>query len=452
MRSMTVLPERFIERMKQTMGEEEAASFFASYQESASHGLRIHPGKTSHEEFVAHGPFALTPVPWCPLGFYYDGEDKPGKHPYHAAGVYYIQEPSAMAVVEALSPKPGDKVLDLCAAPGGKSTHIAGYLGDSGLLVANEIHPTRVKALSENLERWGTRNILVTNETPERMADRFPTYFDKIAVDAPCSGEGMFRKLPEACEDWSEDKIAHCAAMQTDILDAAAAMLKPGGIMVYSTCTFAEDENERQIERFLALHPEFSLEPVAQAKYFAPGAIEHTVRLWPHKLRGEGHFLARLRKSVDTASSAAVQQEKTKSLPSDVRKLFEAFCRETLTFMPEGNYALFGEQFYLLADGLPSLNRLKVVRAGWHLGTMKKGRFEPSHALALALAPGEWKNSVDFSANSEEVRRYLRGESLFVDKEGKGWTIVTVDGYPLGWSKLVQGQIKNHYPKGLRWV
>jgi NOL1/NOP2/sun family putative RNA methylase len=452
MDSMTALPERFVERMKRTMEEEEAASFFASYDENAAHGLRLNPGKISRDGFTDRMPFSLTPVPWCPPGFYYNEEDRPGKHPYHAAGVYYIQEPSAMAVIEGLKPVPGDRVLDLCAAPGGKSTHIAGYLGDRGLLVANEIHPTRVKALSENLERWGARNILVTNETPDRMAERFPAFFDKIVVDAPCSGEGMFRKLPEACEDWSEEKVAHCASMQTDILADAAKMLKPGGVMVYSTCTFAEDENERQIERFLAAHPEFSLEPVAQQEYFTPGKLEHTVRLWPHKLRGEGHFLARLRKSGDTEALETVQEEKVKPLSADVRRVFEAFCREALTFTPEGRYALFGDQLYLLADGLPRLNRLKISRAGWHLGTVKKGRFEPSHAMALALKPGEWKSGVDFSADSEEVLRYLRGETLFWDAAGKGWTIVTVDGFPLGWGKLVQGQLKNHYPKGLRWV
>ncbi|WP_442323840.1 RsmF rRNA methyltransferase first C-terminal domain-containing protein [Aneurinibacillus aneurinilyticus] len=448
---MIALPERFVERMKRTMGEKDTAAFFASYQENVAHGLRLNPGKVSHES-TAPMPFSLTPVPWCSTGFYYTEEDRPGKHPYHAAGVYYIQEPSAMAVIEALMPEPGDKVLDLCAAPGGKSTHIAGYLGNEGLLVANEIHPSRVKALSENLERWGARNILVTNETPGRMAERFPAFFDKIAVDAPCSGEGMFRKLPEACEDWSEGKVAHCAAMQRDILADAAAMLKPGGVIVYSTCTFAREENEMQIEGFLAAHPEFSLEQIAQEAYFTPGELQHTVRLWPHKLRGEGHFLARLRKHTDAVVTEEVQEAKIKPIPSDVRKLFESFCKETLMFVPEGNYVLFGDQLYVLADGLPRLNGLKITRVGWHLGKVKKDRFEPSHALVLALRSGEWKRSIDFAADSEEVRRYLRGESLFVDATEKGWIVVTVDGYPLGWGKLVQGQLKNHYPKGLRLV
>ncbi|AMA72340.1 RsmF rRNA methyltransferase first C-terminal domain-containing protein [Aneurinibacillus thermoaerophilus] len=451
---MTALPERFVQRIKQMIGEQEAAAFLASYTGSAAHGLRLNPAKVPLDEFIVKMPFSLTPVSWCPLGFYYHEKDRPGKHPYHAAGLYYIQEPSAMAVVEALKPEPGDIVLDLCAAPGGKSTHISSYLGNSGLLVANEIHPTRVKVLSENLERWGARNILVVNETPERMAERFRGFFDKIVVDAPCSGEGMFRKLPEACDDWSEEKIGHCAFMQADILESASIMLKPGGVMVYSTCTFSEEENEWQIERFLLSHPEFSLEPVAQGEcFFERGKLANTYRLWPHKLSGEGHFLARLRKSASTGErSEKPGAGKVKPIPAATRKLFEAFCRETLTFIPEGQYALFGEQLYLLADGLPSLKGLKIARAGWHMGTVKKDRFEPSHALALALKPGEWKRNVNFSTDSDEVYRYLKGESLFVQKTGKGWDVVTVDGYPLGWGKLVQGQLKNHYPKGLRWV
>ena len=448
------LPDRFIDRIKTQLAADECEAFFGSYEQESVQGLRIHPGKVAHIAALADQlPFQLTPVPWCPTGFYYGKEDRPGKHPYHAAGVYYIQEPSAMAVVEALRPQPGDRVLDLCAAPGGKSTHISGYLGGEGLLVANEIHPTRVKALAENLERWGARNILVTNETPEKLVERFPAFFDKIVVDAPCSGEGMFRKLPEACDDWNEGKVAQCATMQTDILACAAHMLVPGGVMVYSTCTFAPQENEEQIAAFLAAHPEFVLEPVPNAKHFSSGTMEHTARLWPHRLQGEGHFVARLRKSMAAGVPAnVVAPGRDKSLAPDVRKLFEAFCQEALTFVPLGRYTLFGDQLYMIADDVPQLDRLKIARAGWHLGTIKKGRFEPSHALALALRLNEWKLHVDFAADSSDVLRYLKGESLMVEESGKGWAVVTVDGFPLGWGKLVNGQLKNHYPKGLRWV
>jgi NOL1/NOP2/sun family putative RNA methylase len=436
----------------------------ASYENKSVQGLRLNPQKVAQEDFIAHLPFNLEPVPWCPTGFYYGEDDRPGKHPYHAAGLYYIQEPSAMAVVEVLAPQPGDRVLDLCAAPGGKTTQISGYLGSTGMLVSNEIHPGRAKILSENAERWGARNILVTNETPDKLAERFPLYFDKIVVDAPCSGEGMFRKLSEAVEDWSNGKVTQCAAMQKDILDQAADMLKPGGVLVYSTCTFAPAENENQIAAFLSRRDDFTLEESSLSAFFSHGVPEwsgqnpenqselaETMRLWPHQLKGEGHYIARLRKSQADAGSD-IPDPKGKKLTADVRKLFEAFCKNSLTFIPEGRFELFGDQLYILPDGLPPLNRLKVARAGWHLGTVKKGRFEPSHALALSLKPGEWKQSADFAADSQDILRYLRGESLMVDSSENGWTVVTVDGYPIGWGKNVNGQFKNHYPKGLRWV
>ncbi|WP_027415103.1 RsmF rRNA methyltransferase first C-terminal domain-containing protein [Aneurinibacillus terranovensis] len=460
------LPDPFINRMKEMLEPEDFTAFLASYENKSVQGLRFNPQKVAGKNFAESVPFHLIPVPWCKTGYYYQPEDRPGKHPYHAAGLYYIQEPSAMAVVEVLGPEPGDRILDLCAAPGGKSTQISGYLGDSGLLVSNEIHPARAKILSENLERWGARNILITNEAPEKLSPRFPQHFDKIVVDAPCSGEGMFRKLPEAIDDWSEEKVAHCAVMQKDILEDAAAMLKQGGVLVYSTCTFAPSENEQQIAAFLSRHPEFQLESIPLAPLFTPGVpawggneesalhLNETARLWPHRLTGEGHFIARLRKTGETGNEAVqvTAPAKEKPLPPEVRKQFESFCKDTLHFIPKGNFTLFGDRLYILPSSLPPIHQLKIARAGWHLGTVKKGRFEPSHALAVSLKPGEWRRSVDFSAESEEIFRYLRGESLMVSSTERGWTLVTVDGYPLGWAKLVDGQLKNHYPKGLRWV
>lgn len=448
---MTQLPVQFIQRMRETMTEDEFTSFMASYQERPRQGLRLNPLKIDRAEFVARMPFSLTPVPWCDTGFYYSEADRPGKHPYHAAGLYYIQEPSAMAVVEVLQPEAGDKVLDLCAAPGGKATHIAGCLGHTGLLVANEINAKRARALSENLERWGARHILVTNEQPEKLAERFAGFFDKIVVDAPCSGEGMFRKLPEACTDWSEAKVAQCAVIQKDILPLAGRMLKPGGLMVYSTCTFSRAENEEQIENFLGNHPEFTLEPVPKASFFQPGDLPDTVRLWPHKISGEGHFIARLRKSGEPIKEK-INQPREKPIPREVRRLLESFSQDVLGFVPQGRYVLFGDQLYIMPDALPDLNRLKIVRAGWHLGTVKKDRFEPAHALAMALPAGRWQRSINLDPDSQEVYRYLKGESLPVQSGEQGWTVVTVDGYPLGWGKLVRGQLKNHYPKGLRWL
>lgn len=453
---MTTLPHAFCERIKKMLPEEEQEAFFHSYSQSSLQGIRYNPMKWGKEEFLHKVPFSMTPVPWCETGFYYQSEDRPGKHPYHAAGLYYIQEPSAMAVIEALQPHSGDRVLDLCAAPGGKSTQISGYLGQEGLLVANEIETSRAKILAENLERWGATNVVITNERPENLTHRFPHFFNKIVVDAPCSGEGMFRKLPEAIEDWSVEKVTHCASMQKDILDDAALMLQPGGVIAYSTCTFALEENEKQIEGFLQRHPEFSLEPVEISRYFFEGSLPHTMRLWPHHLKGEGHFVARLKhhgESLAEDNKKKGKLVKEKKLPPEALKYYSAFCRENLNFEPSGQFELFGEQLYLIPPSLPNLDRLKVLRPGWHLGTLKKGRFEPSHALALALQNGQWKRSVDFPYDSREVLSYLQGEALTVSHEAEnGWTVVTVDGYPLGWGKVVSGQLKNHYPKGLRWV
>ncbi|MZP30694.1 SAM-dependent methyltransferase [Heliobacterium undosum] len=484
---MTPLPPPFIERMTALLPPPEREAFLKSYGQGPAQGLRFNPLKLCREDFLASMPFRLDPVGWCPEGFYIDGEDRPGKHPFHAAGLYYIQEPSAMAVVEALDPQPGERVLDLCAAPGGKATQIAGRLKGRGLLVANEIHPKRVKVLSENLERWGARNILVTQESPDRLAGRFPSYFDRIVVDAPCSGEGMFRKLPEAIEDWSEEKVIRCAAIQGEILPLAARMLRPGGVLVYSTCTFAPEENEGQIEAFLREHREFEGESFPAAPHFTPGYLGKTARLWPHRLRGEGHFVARLRKSGERAPHGLPEadagepavsladkplrvaawrmqsrhgkgprgkgrrQDKT-AVPQEARTLFEDFCREFLRFVPDGPLALFGDALYAQPEGLPPLDGIKVARAGWHLGTVKPGRFEPAHALALALAKEEWQRSLEVDPDGGDILRYLRGESLTAGSGETGWKVVTVGGFPLGWVKAAGGQWKNHYPKGLRWL
>lgn len=289
------LPTPFTDRMKPLLGNDYEA-FISSYDQPVTHGLRVNPLKVGRDDFLKISPFALEEVPWCENGFRYKEPDRPGKHPYHAAGLYYLQEPSAMSAAEALGVQPGERILDLCAAPGGKSTQLAAFLRGQGMLVANEIHPVRAKALSENLERCGVTNAVVTNETPERLQERFPQFFDRILVDAPCSGEGMFRKLPEAIDDWSPAKVTECHLMQGDILEAAAAMLKPGGTLVYSTCTFAPLENEQSLVNFLGRHPEFEIVPLPHADCFSEGQPEwaspkneqlsQTARLWPHRLQG----------------------------------------------------------------------------------------------------------------------------------------------------------------------
>ncbi len=452
-----MLPEKFTERMRQMLGEE-YPQFLQSYDREDNHSLRVNTLKGSSEIFRQKAKFSLAPVAWNQDGFYYDKDDRPGRHPYHDAGVYYIQEASAMAPVVYLAPQPGEKILDLCAAPGGKSTQIAAAMQGQGLLVSNEIHPARAKILSENIERMGIRNALVTGETPKRLVQAFPEYFDRILVDAPCSGEGMFRRNEEARKEWSPDNVQLCADRQDEILNWAADMLTPGGRLVYSTCTFAPLENEGTIARFLMQHPEFEILPTERLEGMAPGMPEwasgeqipdlaHTIRLWPHRLRGEGHYLAVLEKAGIRPKENRIPLEKGIK-EKDCREYLE-FCRENLCTVPKGRLIRFGDQLYLAPEQLPSLDKLRVLRPGLHLGTMKKGRFEPSHALALALMPKDVKYSHDLTADSDEMAGYLKGQTFAAEGE-KGWYLITVDGYSIGWGKLSGGVMKNHYPKGLR--
>ncbi len=453
-----MLPQDFENRMRKMLGEEYEA-FVQSYDENRYQALRINPFKTETERFLKDAPFSLSPVPWAKEGYYYGTEDQPGKHPYHDAGVYYIQEPSAMAPAEYLEAQPGEKILDLCGAPGGKSTQIAGKMKGKGLLICNEIHPARAKILSENIERMGICNAIVTNETPERLADVFAEYFDKILVDAPCSGEGMFRKSETACEEWSLENVKLCADRQDKILDCAAKMLRPGGRLVYSTCTFAPEENEGSISRFLSRFPEFDIFPVEKAEGMTGGNpnwiqdaaehIEDTIRLFPHKLNGEGHYLAVLKKKEDGSGREFAKGGEERRATKDVCKACFEFAKENLKELPEGIYLAFGDQLYLAPVQTPSLKGLKVLRPGLHLGTNKKNRFEPSHALALYLKRQAAVHTYDLAADGNEIRAYLDGQSIPAEGE-KGWYLITVDGYSIGWGKQAGGMMKNHYPKGLR--
>lgn len=466
-----MLPEQFLTRMEELLGGEYDV-FLESYERERYQALRINPAKTERERFLGQAPFTLTPVAWEKNGFYYESTDAPGRHPYHEAGVYYIQEPSAMAPAALLMEEAAEdgmehRVLDLCAAPGGKSTQIASYMKGKGILICNEIHPARAKILSENVERMGIRNAIVTNETPQKLAEHFPVYFDRILVDAPCSGEGMFRKNEEAREEWSPENVALCAKRQDEILDCAAEMLMPGGTMVYSTCTFAPDENEGSMERFLERHPEFSLQKLSPANGMTAGMLEGTIRLYPHHLNGEGHFLAMLRKEGEVVYPLFSSEEPTaaskdkKSAGKEYPEFLE-FAGESLKGDWNGRFLTFGDQLYRTPAGMPSLRGLKVLRPGLHLGTMKKNRFEPSHALALALRPEEVLHTVDFCSGEiteadgerkfvpgREIMAYLNGQSFPMEGE-KGWYLVTVDGYSIGWGKLAGTMLKNHYPKGLR--
>ena len=428
-----MLPEAFLQRMEAQLGSEYPA-FLESLERPRAVALRFNPMKGERPML----PFVGAPVPWELAGFYYDPETRPGLHVYHEAGVYYLQEASAMAPVALLDPKPGERVCDLCAAPGGKTTQIAGRMLGQGFLVCNEINPKRAKILSRNIERMGVANALVTNEHPETLASRFPGFFDRVLVDAPCSGEGMFRKEEAAVTDWSQETVQMCARRQREILDSAARLVRPGGRLVYSTCTFAPEEDEETVAAFLESHPEFTPEPV-EAPWFVPGE-NASYRMWPHKLLGEGHFAAVLRKTQgESGEVPACPGEKCP-------KAWESFAKELDITLPKGKAVSFGQSLYWAPMELPELNRLKVLRPGLELGTERKGRFEPAHALALWLKTCAVTES--FPPESPEMKAYLHGDVVPSGK--KGWCLVQAGGYAIGWGKGDGSVLKNHYPKGLR--
>lgn len=478
---MMNLPIEFEKKMKAFLGNE-WDDFLYSYDNNRFQALRFNTLKVQSTEermriLKVLGISSDKKVSWADEAYYFDENVRPGKHPYHEMGLYYIQEPSAMSAAALLAPKPGMRVLDLCAAPGGKSTQLATYLGDSGLLVSNEINTQRSRILSQNIERMGIKNAIVTNEDSFVLASHFPGFFNAIQVDAPCSGEGMFRKLPEAIEQWSMENVAICAARQKEILDNAAVMLKPGGVIVYSTCTFSKEENEDVIEYFLERHPDFTLEEME--------------RFWPHKVDGEGHFVAKLvrrgsvnelgadydlcedscNKVEDTGLKADRKTKKNKNsknrknetkpaLTKENMKLLTEFLDETISedmaaWIKNSRLVMFGEQLYRLPDMEVDIKGLKVQRAGLHIGEFKKQRFEPSHSLALALKLSEAKNLVKLTWDDPQTTGFFNGQSVMLSDEQtaeckKGWALVCVDGYTAGWGKVNGTQVKNHYPKGLR--
>lgn len=443
-----MFPEVFLKRLEHQLGPAELAQFLAAAEHPRWVALRINKLKTHTPPSL--DAFGLTPVPWADQGYYYDPNTRPGLSPYHEAGLYYLQEASAMAPAGLLDVHPGMRVLDLCAAPGGKSSQLAALLDGKGLLVSNEIEPKRAVILSRNLERMAVANSLVLNEHPRKVADRFEAYFDRILVDAPCSGEGMFRKEEAASTDWSVETVQMCAHRQGEILHSAAQMLRPGGRMVYSTCTFAPEENEGVISTFLQNHPDFTLVQV-DAPWFSPGrpdwvdapscGLEHTFRLWPHHIHGEGHFAAVLERIGD---GAAQDQPLESSFPFP--KELSDFCSTAGISLPNGRLISLGKNLWMVPEEMPSLKGLKVLRAGLELGQLLKNRFEPAHALALWLK--EAASQVDYSVDSPEIAAYLSGNTVAGSQTG--WTLLKVDGLFLGWVKGSNGVLKNHFPKGLR--
>lgn len=451
--------------MARWLGDEFPA-FAAALEGAPVSGLRVNTLKLSAAAFETIAPFPLGGrVPWCPAAFFLEGEERPGRHPYHLAGLYYLQDPSAMAPAELLAPRPGERVLDLAAAPGGKTTALAALMEGRGLLVANEIKNSRLGHLVQNVERWGAGNVVIVNETPERLADHFGPFFDRVLVDAPCSGEGMFRKDMGARRDWSPEMVAGCAVRQRNILRVAARLVRPGGLLLYSTCTFAPEEDEGVVGEFLDRQAEgngarFEVVALPHLDGFMPGqpawvgagakGLERAVRLFPHRLTGDGHFVCLMRRLSAEPEAEKYRKMDDRSAPLTRAQLtdWRAFCEAVLTVeFPAERLRRRGERLYLVPEEMPDFGRLRLIHPGIWLGTLKTGRFEPAHPLALYLRPGQARRTLDLPADSRELAAYLRGEPL-ISAGAAGWLLVTADGWPLGWGKRVQGVVKNHYPKG----
>lgn len=449
------LPVRFCEKMHRLL-KDDYEEFIEGYNGENHFSLRVNTIKANVDQFCAENLFDLEKVDWCPTGFYYNGVYRPGKHPYHRAGVYYIQEASAMGPVVAAEIEKGDKVLDLCAAPGGKSSGAAAALNGSGILVTNEIVSSRAKILSSNLERMGVRNAVVTNESPADLEKFFPGYFDKIIVDAPCSGEGMFRKDPKAAREWSPQAVEACAIRQRLILESADKMLAPGGKIIYSTCTFSPEENEMTVADFVRNHPEYTIIKPEVHHFFSPGRpdwadgnprLENTMRLFPYKLKGEGHYIAVMQKNGG-------QSGKVKCIaPIKNRKViapWDNFRKSSLNIPDFENYLTVGNTLYAMPSNMPDFSKIKVLRAGLRLGEIKKDRFEPDHSLAMALKPSDAFTVENLDIDDPKVNEYLTGQQIETINSYKGYRLIAVNGYTIGWGKSDGNVIKNHYPKGLR--
>ena len=465
---MIQFPEKFQERMQQMLGDEEYAEFLKSYDLPFHNGLRINTWKIKPQELLQRMGVDLKQVPWNETGFYLENKKQFSKHPYYQGGLYYIQEASAMLPAKLVNAQPGEKILDMCAAPGGKSTAIGAALKGEGLLISNDISKSRAKALLRNLEGFGIINSIVVSEYPEKLSRYFPEFFDKVLIDAPCSGEGMFHKEPSMTESWLRMGPEEYHKLQMEILTYGAKMVRPGGKLIYSTCTFSPEEDEGSIAWFLQEHPDFHLVEVDDDKDLCGcHCIDHghpewadgnpeltkTRRLWPHHLEGEGHFAAVLCRDADSEPMGGkVTLASVPKLPAEMESFFQFLETEGIHY-PFDKKRLLVQNGYVqyIPEGMPELKGLHIMRSGCFLGELKKKRFEPSGAFARGLTPDVCDKVIAYPGDSEEVVRYLKCETLQVDPNLKnGWYLICVDGCSLGWGKLAGGVMKNHYPKGLR--
>lgn len=455
------LSEEYLNRMRDLLGEEEFSAYLKSFDEERLYGLRVNTAKVTPEAFPELVSWDLKPVPWIPNGFYYEGTERPAKDPYYYAGLYYLQEPSAMTPAMLLPVEPGDRVLDLCGAPGGKSTELGVKLAGKGVLISNDISNSRAKALLKNLELWGISNICVTSETPDKLADVFGPWFDKILIDAPCSGEGMFRKDDDMVKSYEERGPEYYSEIQKEITDQAVRMLAPGGLLLYSTCTFSRCEDEEIICHILENHQEMELIRLPLFEGASGGiGLDGCIRLFPHKIKGEGHFISLLRKNGGGAERTAAgsrersrtepQGKKSPALPKELTDFLALMNRE----FEDSRIMIKNDSVYYLPENFIPAKELRYLRTGLLLGELKNKRFEPGQALAMTLHAEEFKQTISWKKEDDRVIRYLKGETIsLTPEEGpvKGWCLVCVDGYPLGFAKGTGMALKNKYYPGWRW-
>ncbi|HIT89745.1 MAG TPA: RsmB/NOP family class I SAM-dependent RNA methyltransferase [Candidatus Merdenecus merdavium] len=468
------LPQMFLEQMKDLLGPKEYQEYINSFDDPKVMGIRVNTSKISTEGFEKIAPFPIEKIPFIPNGYYYEEGYHPSKHPYYFAGLYYIQEPSAMIPASQLPVRPGDKVLDLCAAPGGKATQLGALLEGKGLLVANDISHSRAKGLLKNIELHGIKNALVVSEEPKKLSKYFPEYFDKILIDAPCSGEGMFRKDSSMVSNWVKKGPDEYSVIQKEIVSYAVDMLCPGGYLLYSTCTFSRKENEETIQFMLDEFPELEIVEPKPYEGFLKGytnwmdgdkSLEHCIRIFPHKIKGEGHFISLLKKKERQEEEVLKKQKEdkeSKNKKPDIPESLEEFLNQLyFSNKKEGKKGFFHHplvvkenKVYLLPEGLPNTKGLRFLRTGLLLGEIKKYGMEPSQALAMSLKKEDYPLCIDLDSKDERVMKYLKGETIDIEDlnlKQSGWYLVCVSSYPLGWAKIVGGGFRNKYYAGWRW-
>jgi len=456
------LPEKYLTTIKEMLGNE-FDQYLESFNDSRLYGLRVNTLKISSNDFLKISPFELKPIPWVENGFYFSQNDKPAKHPFYFAGLYYIQEPSAMTPANVLPIHDGDKVFDMCAAPGGKSTQLGAKLNRTGLLITNDISNTRARALLKNVELAGIPNLMVLSEDPKKLIHYYKGFFDKVLIDAPCSGEGMFRKDNKLIKSWEINGPEFYHEIQKELLLIGADMLKPGGMMLYSTCTFSKVEDEQSIRYLLSNRPELSIIDIKDYSGFSHGyedTVEDAnmnfgklVRIWPHKMSGEGHFVALLQKSVHSEEINHLDSPDTKLKLPD----------ELILFLEDMNYPIdkneieiIDEHVYVIPRAAGNHKGLRMLRSGLLLGVCKKNRFEPSQALAMVMKIDDYNTSINMTINDPNVIKYLKGETIEIEgiktSKPSGWQLICVDSFPLGWGKLSGTTLKNKYCASWRWM